>query len=287
MKQLLGKFIVVLLFGTLSVSCSEGQSMIQNMDAKELRSKYIESNDSKYVEELLNRLNSTQEDIVLESLHSLRLLGGNYSDLIGEKVIRRIEPLLKNDDPGFQHSVLATVLAFGEHAYPLLPQLSEVVRKNETGAALFAARTIGMIGERANRAQDVLIDVLGSKTETRIDAANSLASIGALTRANVSKIESFFFEETLDPYFEIALAKALLVNGVRNEKIIDSITKVALYGFEDLRYSALKVLKESMTTEEPWARELLIKIGREDESENIRKYAESLMRPKNGSGLEP
>ena len=280
MKKSLG-LIICLSLSFLFVSCSNDGRSASDVgsfqSAKELKSLYLESGDSEYVIRLIDRLRTSSPAEVLASLNALSVIGGRISKEFGPRIIEELRPHLLSDDPAITHGAAATAVAFGEFAYPVLGELGLIVNRNRTGAAFFAAEAIGKIGIQANEAQDVLVDVLGPGTETRIYAIEALSRIGSVSEGNLDRIGSFLANSDDDPYFLIGAAKVLLLNGEQGDGVRRVLYSNVKHPSERRRFKVLHAIEDVGLVNIKWAVPMVQEVADLDPSMNVRVYAREML----------
>ena len=254
-----------------------------NHTPAELRQKYENTGDIKFVRSIIRLLSSKDEQQVLQALHSLNVLGARVKSEVGPEVIEAIDPLLKNSkDPGMLHSLTATILSYAEYALPVKERLEDIVKENSSGAAFFAAQSLGLLGSKANDAQGALVGVLGSNTKTEIYAAESLAMIGIIEPKNLQLIHIYLAKENLDPYTEIGLLKVLLLNDLSDPRVTERLTSYLKSSVSRQRYKALESLSGIEIGRIPWAKSIVEQLANDDPDRSIREYANGLIKKKEG-----
>lgn len=258
-----------------------GSVELSEYTAKELRVAYANSNDIAYVRELILRMQSNDDAVSLDSLHSLGLLGDRFKDSIGAEVVASMLPLLECDDESKLYVVVTTLQAYGRFAAPALGRLIKIVDEGEPGASFIAARIIGMIGVAGNEAQDTLVRALGSYEILQIEAANSLGRIGELSEDNAGRMEALLESSNLGFKTRLGIASALAVNRIDKFSIGINVSSVFELGVSssdgDTRYLTLKRISDLSLARNPWFFALVEKVQRNDEDEYIRLYASKLL----------
>lgn len=249
-----------------------------NLSPVELRQKYEDTGDIKFVRLIIKSLRSGNEQEVLQALHSLNVLGVRVKSEVGREVIEAIDPLLMNvKDPGELHSLTATILSYAEYALPLKERLRAIVEENNSSAAFFAAQSLGLLKGAANDAQASLVGVLGSNTKTEFYAAESLSMIGPLEHKNLDMIRNYIAKEVTDPYTELALLRVLLVNDLIDLRVKERLTSYLRSDVSRRRYKALESLRNIDFNRISWAKSIVTELAESDPDRSIREYAKRLM----------